>query len=526
MPTHNDLARLLDSPLLARIVPSLAPETLHQVIRYRGLDACAELVSAASPAQLVSLLDLDLWHHEQPGCDDQFDADRFGEWIEALVEAGEPLAARTVAALDEHLVIAGLSRYLRVFDRGTFEPTAASDDEQVDRHSLMNSGTSAGILECEVGGYLIRSRRDDAWDAIVALLVTLDADHNRCFHAVMRGCRAMSSSMPEIDGLDDLLPAPEQHLHDAALERERRLSGRGYATAADARAFLEMARHTASNVMNPIAAAYFRAAEGEADSTTERESPGVSGASASLDGVIGVLVEAGMTQGSPRGLLGAADEDARVTKVPLLRRLMAVVLNRDETAYLARSRELAFLTNTLLAGCSIQSRAFTPGEASEAAASICNLGLESWSAASGFDGLLLDRDLVSAFEAGWSILYRNVSLFAADRLIETLADLHCVDAEIERDLHALRRSLVAQREAGRPWLARDAAEVLATLDMPAWIGVLGLLDECPILPATLTAIVERQTESVSPTAFEFFSTKAQFGTIRVFMRALPGLLAG
>jgi hypothetical protein len=29
-----------------------------------------------------------------------------------------------------------------------------------------------------------------------------------------------------------------------------------------------------------------------------------------------------------------------------------------------------------------------------------------------------------------------------------------------------------------PWLARDAADVLATLDMTAWISVLGLLDEC------------------------------------------------
>ena len=39
------------------------------------------------------------------------------------------MAARTVAALDKHMVIVGLSRYLRVFDPGTFEPTESSDDE-------------------------------------------------------------------------------------------------------------------------------------------------------------------------------------------------------------------------------------------------------------------------------------------------------------------------------------------------------------------------------------------------------------
>ena len=98
------------------------------------------------------------------------------------------------------------------------------------------------MLECEVGGYLVRARRTDAWDAIVTLLVTLETEHNHYFHAVMQGCRRLSNSRPEIDGLDDLLMAPEQHLHDVAIERERRRSRHGYATPADARAFLQMAR--------------------------------------------------------------------------------------------------------------------------------------------------------------------------------------------------------------------------------------------------------------------------------------------
>src|SRR3982750_3460914 len=113
---EDRLARLLDTPFLARVIPHLAPETLHQLIHYRGLEACGELVTSATPAQLTSLLDLDLWRHAQPGRDEQFDVDRFGEWLEVLVEAGESVAARTVAALDQHLVILGLCRYLRVFD--------------------------------------------------------------------------------------------------------------------------------------------------------------------------------------------------------------------------------------------------------------------------------------------------------------------------------------------------------------------------------------------------------------------------
>ena len=119
------------------------------------------------------------------------------------------------------------------------------------------------------------------------------------------------------------------------------------------------------------------------------------------------------------------------------------------------------------------------------------------------------------------MLYRDVSLFVADQLVSTLADLHCVDADTRRGLWALRRTLGKQREAGTPWLAREAAEVLAMLDVTAWISVLGLLDECPILPAALTAILERRTTPVSPTAFEFISTTAQIGNIRLFRRMLP-----
>ncbi len=361
--------------------------------------------------------------------------------------------------------------------------------------------------------------------------------------------------------------APEQHLHDVAIERERRRSRHGYATPADARAFLQMARQpraasapTAPIATNPIATAYFREAEEEVDTTPEGTSAGaperaphhdVTDVSArgdddipaSIDAVIELLAEAGVMPERPRALLEAADEDPQAAKLPLLRRLMEFVLHHDKTAYLTRSRELAFLANTLLAGSSVQSRPFTPQEASDAAACICNLGLECWPArwpgatshgassprelatAMPPDAFLVDHDLVTAFEVGWSVLYQDVSLFVADQLTSTLADLHCVDADTRRGLRALQHKLVKEREAGTPWLARAAADVLAMLDMTAWISVLGLLDECPILPAALTAVLERRTTSVSPTAFEFISTIAQIGDIRLFMRTLPGVLS-
>jgi hypothetical protein len=588
---------LLDTPFLARVVPHLPPETLHQLIRYRGLEACGELVTSATPAQLTFRLDLDLWRQARPGRDPLFDVDRFGDWIEVLVDTGISVAARTVAALDEKLVVAGLSRYVRVFDPGIFEPTAQSDDEPTDRHEAMREGdsiyaddaptrdSSGDWLECEVGGYVVRARRDDAWDAIVALLVALDAEHRNYFHAVLQGCRRLSNSRSEIDGLDDLLPAPEQHLHDVTIERERRQSQQGYATPADARAFLEMARqpeHTRSGAsmtgsieVNPIVAAYFRAADEAPESpnqtarSPERRLESASltwpsaashssdvhahaaEVSASLQAVVELLTEAGVMPERPRALLEAADADPRAARLTRLRRLMTYVRDRQETAYFARSRELAFLANTLLAGCSVQSRPFTTQEASDAAAGICNLGLEYWparwpsvtspAASSPHphdtaratppdtcppDSLLIEHDLVTAFEVGWLVLHHEVSLFAMEQLISTLNDIDCVDRDIRRGLVALQRKLEKQRDAGTPWHARNAAEVLAMLNRKAWISMLGLLDECPVLPAALTAVLEGRARTVIPTEFDFFSTASQIGDVRLFLRKLPDLLSG
>jgi hypothetical protein len=322
--------------------------------------------------------------------------------------------------------------------------------------------------------------------------------------------------------------------------------------------------------INPIATAYFRAAEEEEAApqhdTTDVSARGDGDISTSIEAVIELLAEAGVMPERPRALLKAVDEDPRAARLPLLRRLMEFVLHHDQTAYLTRSRELAFLANTLLAGSSVQSRPFTPSEASDAAACICNLGLECWPArwppSPGFgeprrsacrareargggpgptsqgasspreldtamppNAFLVDHDLVTTFEVGWSVLYTDVSLFVTDQLISTLAALHCGDADTRRGLRTMRRTLVQHRDAGTPWLARDAADVLAMLDMTAWISVIGLLDECPILPAALTAVLERRTTPVSPTAFEFISTTAHIGDIRVFMRTLPGVLS-
>jgi hypothetical protein len=541
---RTPLARLLDNPHLARVVPHLAPETLHQLIRHCGLDLCAEIVASATPTQLASVVDLDLWRSAQPGHDERFDTERFGEWLDLLVDAGDTVAARIVSAMDEHLVVAGLSRYVRVFDPAAITKTLDGEPPDIDV-------TSHGP-ECEVGGYLVRGITADAWDAIIALLLALDADHPDRFHAVMRECRRLSNSTPEVDGLDDLLTEPEQLLHDLALDREQRRSRQGYSTPADARAFLLMARRRGrpSNgepSVNPLVTAYFRAAndtiapgDDAAEGPPQRTlvpPPTLAGVPEAADAVVDMLFRAGLLPQRPRALLEGPD--SQPSRLALIRTLIEYVRESDDTLYLARSVELAFLANTLVAGCSIQSRSFTPQEASDAAAGICNLGLEHWPArwpervapstadldVTVPDTFLMHHDLVSAFEVGWAVLHEDVSMFVAEQLLFALSNLRCTDADIQEGLDALRIELTKQREAGTPWRARNALEVIAMLDMPAWISVLGLLDECPVIPAALTATLEGRTGAVSATEFEFISTCSQLGRVREFMARFVDILS-
>ena len=88
----------------------------------------------------------------------------------------------------------------------------------------------------------------------------------------------------------------------------------------------------------------------------------------------------------------------------------------------------------------------------------------------------------------------------------------------------LRRELIEQHRAATPWRARDALDNVATLDTPAWVALLGVLDECPVVPEALAAIVERRTGAVSATAFAFVDSARMIGIVRTFLDRLPALL--
>jgi hypothetical protein len=546
------LDRILSTPAIAQLVPRLQPDVLHRVIKSCGLEDSSELVALATPEQLARVFDLDLWRAGQPGRDDQFDAARFGVWLDVLLECGAEVAAQKLAGIDADLVIAGMSRHVRVFDLAALPPTRSPEgDDWQPAH-----GDEA--ISVEIGGYKVLARGADSWDAIVATLAALDAGHRVFFHRVMRGCRRLSDSGRELDGLDDLLDQDQQAMFDVALGRERRRDAQGYVPPAEARAFLQMARRvplgkTTAPPANPLAGAYFRAIQPPAvdDPTVESPrspappdadaalGPGTSGDA--LTALVGMLQDAGALPEPPRALLGEAP--GATPRLAHIQAQMRFVGELDPIAWVTRQQELAYLANTLVAGCSIQARPFTAQEASDAVVAVCNLGLENWplhwlAAPAGRgtravhtatrlpDRFLVDHDLVTVFQVGWATLYEKACMFAARQLVAVLGRLPCDDREVKRAVGALRRALKAQLDSGKPWLAREALDVIAILDMPSWAALLGLIDECPVMHAAIAASRNTGTRAVSASAFEFVSENSQLVSVHEFMQSLPDRLRG
>src|SRR5215813_8262324 len=348
------LDRILNTPSLEQVVPRLRPDLLHRVIQTCGLEDCGEIVALATPEQLARVFDLDLWRAAKAGRDEQFDADRFGVWLEVLLESGAAAAAQKLAGIDVDLVIAGLAQHALVYDRAAVTPYETTDGELItfyaDAISVFDDG-----LRFDAGGYLLVAKRADSWEAIVEVLTSLDEVRPDYFHQVMQGCRALSNSGYEVDGLDDLLPEGDQVMFDLSVDREQRREKQGYVTPAQARAFLQMSRELrfGSDAMppaNPLARAYFRAI----DETRAADAHGASSASGLLAAaseaqpapedsaeavaaVFEILHDAGILAQPPRALLSVSE--GRAPRLGHILARLEFALDRDQAAYSARNEE-------------------------------------------------------------------------------------------------------------------------------------------------------------------------------------------
>jgi hypothetical protein len=528
---HDVLARITDDPRLARAVPRLQPEVLHALIARCGLHDCGELLALATTEQLSAVFDLDLWNAGRPGAEEHFDAARFCEWLEVLVDAGPTIAAARLADMDVALVVAGLSPAVTVSDPGVFSPTV----EPGSADAVLNPGRERGP-HAEIGGYIVVARRTDAWDAIVEVLLALDERHPETFHRVMRACRRLSSSGREIDGLDDLLSDAEQVRLDLSLARAERLDRLGFLSPQEARAFLDSARHVSLTVtppQDPVFAACRRSlavmsktdprsATGSGKAQADGSAADTAPAVASVIEVIEVLRGAGVLADGPRPLLPRPRDEPSAVNAALTRYLQ-LSAESDDGEWIARNQELAFLANALVAGCSVQGRPLARREAMDAATATCNLGLEHWPQ----EWLASSKhSLVTVFQVGWTVLHREVSTFAADALLDALDHVRSSDRDVQLGLHVLRRELYEQRQADTPWRSRDRLDVLATLDLPAWAALTALFDECPVMLANVSAPRGRRLYTVNPSEFQFIAAAGHIAAVHSFLLSLTELLAG
>ena len=222
---------------------------------------------------------------------------------------------------------------------------------------------------------------------------------------------------------------------------------------------------------------------------------------------------------SRQGLLEDPRAGARLRRI---RALLLFTQEHDPEAYATRSAELAYLANVIAAGATIQSRSVTAEEASNATLAVCNLALEHWPEEVPED-FLAHHDLVRVFQVGWTVLHEDVCLYAADALISVLTSLRCDVADIQSAIEILRVRLItlARRVAVE---ARDALDVIAMLDAPAWAALVGLIDQFPTLHAAVGASLSGATRQIPASAFEFISEKSQLHQVREFMQRLPRFL--
>lgn len=527
--------RLLDTPHLAHVVPRLQPEVLHRVIQQCGLEDCGQLVALTTPGQLARVFDLDLWRPIAPGRDEQFDASRFGLWLEVMVDADVSSAASTLAAMDSDFVAAGFVQHIRIFDYGAVGSFITLDGD------ISQGFKVSEPLRCEIGGYVVASTRDEFWDAITTVLVAMAETHGDAFNQIMRRCCRQSNSLAEVDGLDELLTTSDQAMFEVALDREARRDTEGYVTPAQARAFLQASRRidrqqAAKPPRDPMTSAYFRSEEArtapERDAASRELPPRnhVEGdpPPEAVAAIVELLHEVGALPRTPRGLLESPQRDA--PRLALMQVHLQFAHDHDADAYAMRSAELAYLANVIAAGSTIQSRPLLEDEASNAAVAVCNLGLENWPVHWRPGGIelpedfLIRQDLVGVFQVGWTVLHEDVCMYAADELIGVLQSVRCADRDVDVALQALRIKLTKHLRAGSPWEAGAAFDVIATLDTPAWAALLGLIAQLPTLHMAVGALLARTTSRIDAAGFEFISENRHVQQARDFMRLLPALL--
>ena len=139
--------------------------------------------------------------------------------------------------------------------------------------------------------------------------------------------------------------------------------------------------------------------------------------------------------------------------------------------------------------------------------------------------LLVRQDLVTLFRAGWRILYEDVCLPTAARVVDVLSSLEVDDTELQSSIADVVRGLKEQLKAGTPWREAENLDVIAILDQPSWATLVNLVAECPVVPRGADAPAAKPVLRLTR-EFEFISERRQVAWVEEFVESLPARLVG
>lgn len=515
------LTQILSSDGLVQAVRALQPSALCRLINHIGLEDAAELVALASTAQLTQVFDEDLWHANKPGQEEHFDAARFGLWLAVLLEAGEQFAAQKLTELPEELVMLAMHQQLLVInlDELAVQLTSGSEDYTAQLEKALES-----LPHHEFEEYCVIARQHDGWDALLNVLVALDEQHHDFLQQLLaRCCHASSEYIADNGGLYEVLTSEQMLEEDAAAAREDRRAIEGYVAPTAATAFLNLARTTPlaqllkPQARDPLTRAYFRLYQtGSKESHARKQSvsaasPNDRGAD-SLPTLMQLLKDAAVLP-SAQAALQLPEGSSPPTEL-LLREVLVLLSAQTPDTHTERVRELSYLANVILSGCSWESRRFRPLEAAESALAIANLGLlrllvtdasAEMSPPQRHMKLLQQYGAEQLFSIGFHILFSEVQLPVGKALLQLLTRSTKTQTAYlsTTKLQQLQRTAQAAITAGRPYSLRPLLSELGPL-LPAQTRTVlaGLLEECPRLstnpeqPSVPIGTLKQLTEAV------------------------------
>lgn len=359
------LNSLIELPDLAGTLQALPAPLFAALVRQVGVEDAGELIALATPEQLVQAFDEDLFVSERAGERESLDVGRFVTWLEVLLEAGDEVAARRIAELDEDLVALALGGVLLVLDEDALRDRLDEGDEdearQVDK-------SLEGALTEDLDGYILVAKQHDGWDAVLTLVLALDRDHRALLTRLLdRLARAGSAYLGDLDELSSVLSEGESLVEDAEAAREERRSRRGYVEARSARAFLTLARSSPAADAgpadrDPLTRAYFRELERALPIAARGPS-----ARAALRALPPAVLRAldDLDAGSGRPALSGAS--AQATALGAFTEALRELSRSDALVFGERMEELAYLTNVLLAAHERDGARLRPKEAADAA---------------------------------------------------------------------------------------------------------------------------------------------------------------